>query len=85
MRTLALLTALCFAACAHTPTPAPSATTCADVCARGAELACTWATPTPKGATCIQVCENAALHVPWELDCLVLSESCADADVCGRR
>jgi len=77
MKTLALLTALALAACAHNPTPPdPNAATCDDVCAHGAELSCVWATPTPLGTPCVEVCENASKHAPWNLECLVLADDC---------
>lgn len=65
--------------------PVPGATTCADVCHHGAELDCAWARATPEGTTCAEVCEHAKAGIPWRLECVVLAESCEDANVCSRR
>jgi hypothetical protein len=87
MKSLVLAIAL-FAACAHTPTPAPSADaggpiTCASVCDHGAIIGCLWAQPTPKGASCERVCLNATnVGQPWSLDCIQRLSSCDSALAC---
>lgn len=63
--------------CAHAPHVKQP--TCAEVCAYGVSLSCSWATPTSKGATCEQVCLNAAAVVPWNISCLIATPSCEPA------
>lgn len=83
---LAALSMMALVGCNPVPDqPVPGAATCADACHRGAELDCAWAKATPEGTTCEQVCEHARDGIPWRLSCVVLAESCADADLCGRR
>lgn len=75
--------------CPPTPPPGPKPpkpghveTTCADVCAKWAELECVHAEPTPAGQTCVQVCEISS-H--WDLACMGAVAECAQIDACPRQ
>lgn len=78
--------------CHPTPPPVPPGPpdagadhvyTCADVCARGEALHCTWAAPTLAGASCAQVCENAQSGpIAWDLKCKATAADCGAADAC---
>lgn len=77
---------LVFAGAGCPNTPSPIGTTCALVCAHGAELSCVFAKPTPKGASCETVCANLqASGLPkWNLACRSKAPTCAAADLCER-
>jgi len=86
IRAALTLSALALCACPFVPDPVkpipvPGAT-CADVCARGAELGCDYAQPTPAGASCVEVCERTIEIAPLDLGCRSAVERCEDAPIC---
>jgi len=72
-----LLLAIALAGCGAVVEDAP---TCADVCARVAELGCA---VTPAPPSCTDRCTAIASAIPLEvMTCMASAESCSDFDGC---
>lgn len=85
---LAIVGALALALGAHCGNnPGPNEgdpESCADACARLAELECPEAEPTPEGASCVEVCENVEGSGTVTLNpaCVIGITACAQVDAC---
>jgi hypothetical protein len=65
-------------------TPVEGSATCETVCARAAELGCSWALPTSEGATCEEVCAHSQASgiLTLNLECRSAAASCEASERC---